>query len=447
MIAVASPSTLADLAPEWERLQLLGYCLSQSRQGREIPEPELKRLQDLQSQVEEKRGHGVWNAVLPPGLSPLEIDIVACVVGPEVEPRLGWMYQSLQPGFTQPYPSRALLQELLALDPPWAAKLLAALSPGAPLCAQRLIRVEADQPYRPMLPEPWLAARLMGRNQDDPPPPGTTRVRTDIDWDGLVLPEERKAMLREFLLWIRHRGKVVGEWGGTPVGGPLALFSGPSGTGKTLAAAVIAHELDWPLYRVDLGRLVSKYVGETEQNLNALFDAAHGRPMVLQFDEADSLFAKRGDIKEARDRYANMEVSHLLSRIEAHEGPCILTTNLRKQLDSAFSRRFQMVIEFPRPDARARVRLWQRLLPPRAPRDKAVDPEFLAGCASLTGGGIRNAALHAAYLAAGEGCDIQLRHAALAVWREITKEGREASVQELGPLAVHLQEDPIDSHR
>ena len=153
---------------------------------------------------------------------------------------------------------------------------------------------------------------------------------------------------------------MVGLWHGQSVGGPVALFTGPSGTGKTFAAAVLAGALGWPLYRVDLGRLVSKYVGETEENLNRLFDAAHGQPMVLQFDEADALFAKRGEVKEARDRYANMEVSHLLTRIEAHDGPCILTTNLRKQLDSAFTRRFQLVVEFPRLDAAARSELWRR---------------------------------------------------------------------------------------
>jgi hypothetical protein len=431
---------VADLAPEWERLQYLGYCLAQTRQGREIQESELKRLQALQTQVEAGREAGAWEAVLPVALDPLELDVLACVVGPDVEPRLGWMYQNLQPGLSHPYPSRALIQELLALDSPWVEKLHWAMSPSSPLCARRLIRVEADQPYRPVIPEPWLAARILGRNLEAPPPPGAVAVNVSGDWNSLVLPESRKAMLREFMLWIHHREKVVEEWGGSPVGGPVALFSGPSGTGKTLAASVIANELGWPLYRVDLGRLVSKYIGETEQNLNALFDAAHGRPMVLQFDEADSLFAKRGEVKEARDRYANMEVSHLLARIESHQGPCILTTNLRKQLDTAFSRRFQMVVEFPRPDARARALLWERLLPPRAPRDASVDPQFLGSAVALTGGGIRNAALHAAYLSAESGKPIGLGDVALAVWREITKEGREASIQELGALAAHLPE-------
>jgi SpoVK/Ycf46/Vps4 family AAA+-type ATPase len=245
-------------------------------------------------------------------------------------------------------------------------------------------------------------------------------------------------MLREFLLWITHKHKVVEEWGGGDCGGPIGLFSGPSGTGKTLAAAVLATELGWPLYRVDLGRLVSKYIGETEKNLNRLFDAAHGRPMILQFDEADSLFSKRGEVREARDRYANMEVSHLLARIESHQGPVILTTNLRKHLDPAFARRFQVVVDFPRPDADARTRLWRCLLPPRVPREPQVDPAFLGGAVNLTGGSIRNAALHAAYLAAGGNRPLSLAHIALAVWRELGKDGRELSPTDLGALAAHL---------
>jgi hypothetical protein len=442
---VAALPPVVALAPEWERLQFLGYCLTQSRQGKPIEEREVRHLRGLQARVDRLRsGGGVWPQLVPASLTPLELDVLACVLGPDLEPRLGWMYQALQLGATQPYPSRALIQELLALESPWVEALQSALEPEAPLCAHRLIRVDRDSPYRPLLPESWLTARALGRRAVEPPPPGAVRVETRASWESLILPAGRKRMLREFMMWIRHRDTVVGRWGGAPVGGPVALFSGPSGTGKTLAAAVIADELGWPLYRVDLGRLVSKYVGETEQNLNALFDAAHGRPMVLQFDEADSLFAKRGEVKEARDRYANMEVSHLLARIEVHHGPCILTTNLRKQLDPAFSRRFQMVVEFPRPDVQARVELWRHLLPPRAPRETAVRADFLGAAVGLTGGGIRNAALHAAYLAAADSRAISLGDVALAVWREITKEGRDVSPKELGPLLTHLPEDLRD---
>ncbi|MDD5389860.1 MAG: ATP-binding protein [Gallionellaceae bacterium] len=436
---------VASLDAEWRRLDFLVWCLSRNRQGEAVGEAEISRLRELQAEVDALRApEGAWEAALGFGLTHIEYDILACALGPELEPRLGWAFQNLQAGAAQPWATRSLIQELLALDAAQSEQLRRALEPGAALRRRRMLRVDQDDPYRPITPEPWLVARLTGRPLDVPPPPGAVAVDLVAAWDELVLPPSRLAMLREFLLWIDQRDTVVGQWGGQKVGGPVALFAGPSGTGKTFAASVIAHALGWRLYRVDLGRLVSKYVGETEENLNRLFDAAHGQPMVLQFDEADALFSKRGEVKEARDRYANMEVSHLLTRIEAHDGPCILTTNLRKQLDSAFTRRFQMVVEFPRPDAASRAELWRRLLPPRAPLDPAVDPVFLGNAVALTGGGIRNAALHAAYLAAGQGCGIGLPHIAHALWRELAKEGREIAAQDLGLLAAHLPRELLD---
>jgi SpoVK/Ycf46/Vps4 family AAA+-type ATPase len=244
-------------------------------------------------------------------------------------------------------------------------------------------------------------------------------------------------MLREYLLWLRHRQTVVSSWGGRATGGPIALFAGPSGTGKTLAASVIASELGWPLYRVDLARLVSKYVGETEKNIGRLLDGASGKPLVLQFDEVDALMSRRGEVKDPRDRYANMEVSYLLTRLEEHDGPCVLTTNLRAQIDKAFFRRFQMVVEFPRPDAPARARLWDIMLPPRGPRAPNVDLQLLSSV-NMTGGSIRNAALHAAYLAAEDAAPIDLGHIAIGVFREFAKERPRVMRADLGSLARHL---------
>lgn len=437
-------TTAEQLQPEWDRLQYLGYCLSQSRQGRDPDRPALKQLQQLQRQVERLRAAGgAWERALGLHLEPVEWDLLACVLGPEMEPRVGWMFQNLQAGAAQPYPSRALVQELLALAPHQTRLLEQALDAGAPLRRGGLLRARDGDPYAPLTPEPGLGARLRGVRQAPPAPPGAVPVDNPAGWDDLVLPAPHRAQLREFLMWLQHRETVVERWGGQSVGGPIALFNGPSGTGKTLAASVIANSLGWPLYRVDLGRLVSKYIGETEKNLNQLFDAAHRQPMVLQFDEADALFAKRGEVKEARDRYANMEVSHLLARIEAHRGPCILTTNMRKQMDSAFARRFQMVVTFPRPGVAGRAALWDRLLPPRAPRAPDLDLERLARSVNLTGGGIRNAALHAAYLAAGRGGAIGLAEVALAVWRELGKDGREQTPRELGDLAPHLPDEVL----
>ena len=427
------------LTVEWKRLDTLGRLALASRQGQE-PAPELlAELRSVHDEVAALRANGsaLLRLTRQP-LSSLEQDLIVSAVAAEAEPRLAWMFQTLQLGASQPYPTPALLLELLALDGALAGEMYAALADGSALRRSGLIETEDGGPFQPLRPGKGITAKLLGHPLPEPVPPGATRVAVAPGWDDLVLPPDRVAMLRELLMWIRHRETVFGEWKGRDCGGPVSLFCGPSGTGKTFAAAVIAAELGWPLYRVDLGRLVSKYIGETEQNLNRLFDAAHGRPMVLQFDEADALFGKRGEVREARDRYANLEVSHLLARIETHQGPCILTSNLRRNLDPAFARRFQVVVDFPRPDAEARSQLWERSLPPLAPRNEDLDLSFLGSAVNLTGGGIRNAALHAAFLAAESGRPIGLGEVALAVWRELGKDGRDLSLSDLGPLAPHL---------
>ncbi len=432
---------VSTLTMEWERVELLGYLLNESRQGKQASQDILGRLEHLQEQVDINRvsGNGIGRVTASP-LSALELDVLACAIAPEAEPRLGWLFQTLQPGTSHPYPSAALLQELLAMNQEESKDLYAALDETGTLRRLNLVDIEGTDPFQPVRPAPGITARLLDRPSLNSSLPGAEHVKIRASWEDLVLPDDRLRMLKEFLLWINLRHQVIDEWGGQDCGGPVALFSGPSGTGKTFAAAVITAELGWPLYRVDLGRLVSKYIGETEKNLNRLFDAAHGKPMVLQFDEADSLFSKRGEVKEARDRYANMEVSHLLSRMEYHQGPVILTTNLRHQLDPAFARRFQVVVDFPRPDESSRARLWDKLIPSKAPRHKNLDSIFLGKSVNLTGGNIRNAALMGAYFAAEQNRPINLEHIALAVWRELGKDGRELNRSDLGRLAPHLKE-------
>ncbi len=435
---------------EWERIELLAHCLTAIRRGEEPADALLTRLRDVQALIGHYRASAAsaWQGLAASKqLGDFERDILAALLAPELYPRVGWLYQHLHGGQGSTFATHALVQELLALRGEETAFLRLLLAADGVLARLGLVRVDGDDPYQPVRVEPRTIAALLGQSVL-PAPPGARRVDLEAHWNELVLPRPHLRMLEEFLFWVRHRDDVVRGWGGQDVGGPIALFSGPSGTGKTYAAAVIARDLGWPLYRVDLGQLVSKYIGETEKNLNRLFDAAHGEPMVLQFDEADALLGKRGEVKEARDRYANLEVSHLLARIEQHRGPCILTTNLRGQIDSAFTRRFQSIIEFPRPDASARALLWDRLLPRRAPRSDDLDLASL-GAVNLTGGQIRNAALHAAYLAAaerGKGDDdqavhapgIAARHAAIAIWRELGKAGRTNPRSELGALATDL---------
>ena len=427
------------LTPEWERIDLLGSCLAASRRGEPVPVGIENRLRERQAEVRLLREQSPWAEVIRRHrLSYLDQEILTSVLAPEAEPRLGWMFYELQPGLSSPYPCPALIRELYFLEGREAGLFHERLAPGAPLFQHGLLVQNGFGLYQPLKPTPRANAELLGWIPAIDAPPGTMQVETCAAWEDLVLPSDCLQTLKEFLFWITHREKVARDWGAKLSGGPVALFAGPSGTGKTFSAEVLANFIGWPLYRVDLGFLVSKYVGETEKNLNALFDAAYGRNLFLLFDEADSLFGKRAKIREAHDRFANMEVSHLLTRIERHQGPCILTSNMRWHLDSAFARRFQTVIEFPRPDAEARNRLWQIHLPPRAPMAPEIADIDLGAELNLTGGQIRNVALHASFLAAGEDRSIDLYHIARAVWLELSKEGQEVRSASLGRLSEYL---------
>jgi len=248
------------------------------------------------------------------------------------------------------------------------------------------------------------------------------RISWQQTWDDLVLPDDILGELRQLVGRVRHRRQVLDDWGfARKVGkgtGMSALFSGPPGTGKTMVAGLIAADLNLDLYQIDVSRLVSKWIGETEKNLARLFDAAAAGHAVLLFDEADSLFAKRTEVRSANDRYANLEVNYLLQRMEAFEGVSILTTNLDAQIDEAFRRRLSFRITFTVPDVEERERLWRTMLPAQAQTAGDLDFERLAQRFEMTGGYIRNAALRAAYLAAADGGVITARH----LWRAATQE-------------------------
>lgn len=432
----------AMLAPEWDRVETLTDIVRESRESQKISEDKIQALQDLQRSVVETRENGSWKDLTEAPLAPLEYDVLACAVAPVLSPRIAVMFQALQGKKEKPFPSLHFLQELLSLAPQELPALHATVNRQAPLQTNSLIKIEGSGPFATVEPTPKVTQHVMGFSGPTAPPPGTHEVFTDATWNDLILPKNQLNQLQVFLAYITHRKIVEDDWGSRASPGPVALFSGASGTGKTFAAGVLANELGWPLYRVDLGRLVSKYIGETEKNLNELFNAAHGQDMVLQFDEADALFSKRGEVKEARDRYANLEVSHLLTRIESHRGPCILTSNLRAQMDVAFARRFQVVVDFPRPDKQGRQKLWERSLPSQAPLGDDLDLELVAESVKLNGGSIRNAAHHAAINAALDGEALSQHHIADAVWRELGKEGRPVSRDEMGDLSLDLKRRP-----
>lgn len=278
----------------------------------------------------------------------------------------------------------------------------------------------------------WSAARSQSRLGLDGL---AARVESTAGWDDLVLPEVATTLLREIHAQVRHRHTVYGTWGvgrGSSLRGPgvSALFAGPSGTGKTLAAEVLAGALDLDLHRVDLSQVVSKYIGETEKNLGQVFDAADRGGCVLLFDEADALFGKRSEVRDSHDRYANLEVSYLLQRMEAYRGLAMLTTNLRDNLDSAFLRRLDFVVPFTFPDAGERQRIWARILPPTVPTE-GLRLEALARLA-VPGGVIRNVAIGAAFLAADAGTPVRMAHLLRAAQRECVKLERPLSLAEVG---------------
>jgi SpoVK/Ycf46/Vps4 family AAA+-type ATPase len=248
-------------------------------------------------------------------------------------------------------------------------------------------------------------------------------IRTQVCWEDLVLPDKEKQILQTIIAQVRQRAKVYEQWGFASKGqrglGISALFAGASGTGKTLAAEVLANQLHLDLYRIDLSSVVSKYIGETEKNLRRIFDAAEQGGAILLFDEADALFGKRSEVKDSHDRYANMEVAYLLQRMEAYRGLAILTTNLKNSLDQAFLRRLRFVVQFPFPDALQRAEIWQRVFPKDTPTEN-LSYQKLAKL-NVPGGNIRNIALNAAFLAAEADMPVQMQHLLQAAQSEYLK--------------------------
>jgi hypothetical protein len=280
----------------------------------------------------------------------------------------------------------------------------------------------------------WDSCRLQARRHLDDL---ATRIEPVAGWDDLVLPQSQRRILLDIAAHVRNRSKVYGDWGffgkisrGL---GISALFSGASGTGKTMAAEVLANELGLDLYRIDLSMVVSKYIGETEKNLKRVFDAAEKGGRVLLFDEADALFGRRSEVKDSHDRYANIEISYLLQRMENYRGLAILTTNMKASIDPAFMRRIMFCVQFPFPDAVQRAEIWRRMFPKDAPRE-FLDMNKLARL-NVAGGNIRNIALYAAFLAADEGRPIGMKHLLHAAQVEYAKLEKPLTEAEVGGWA------------
>ena len=266
----------------------------------------------------------------------------------------------------------------------------------------------------------WQACRVQARQRLDDL---ARRIEPAATWSDIVLPFESVDILREIVGQVRQRAVVYEQWGfaakSTRGLGISALFAGASGTGKTMAAEVLANELNLDLYQIDLSALVSKYIGETEKNLRRVFDAAEEGGAILLFDEADALFGKRSEVNDSHDRYANIEVSYLLQRMESYRGLAILTTNMKESMDMAFLRRLRFVVQFPFPDAPQREEIWRRVFPAETPLD-GLNHVRLSGL-DVAGGNIRNMALNAAFLAAEAREPVRMSHLLQAAQSEYAK--------------------------
>jgi AAA+ superfamily predicted ATPase len=262
------------------------------------------------------------------------------------------------------------------------------------------------------------------------------KITPHYKWDDIVLPDDTREQLREMCAFVEHKHQVYDVWGfdkKLAMGkGLMALFAGNSGTGKTMAADVIAATLSLDLYKIDLSTVVSKYIGETEKNLKTIFQEAESSNAILFFDEADALFGKRSEVKDAHDRYANIETAYLLQKMEEYSGAVVLASNLKMNLDDAFLRRMHFVIDFEMPDETQRLRIWQSTVPPEMPLAGDVDFAFLARQFRLAGGNIRNICLAAAFLAADDRTDVTMRHFIRAVRREYQKLGKMVTDAEFG---------------
>jgi len=298
---------------------------------------------------------------------------------------------------------RELWQIVLAGQPALQERQLDALTSQFNLAPSEIISIAGETTLQTektdLFAKLWEACRLHSRARLETL---AQRIEPVASWDDLILPAAQKETLRAIVTHVRQRAKVYDQWGFAGKGsrglGISALFAGASGTGKTMAAEVLAQELQLDLYRIDLSAVVSKYIGETEKNLRQLFDAAELGGAILLFDEADALFGKRSEVKDSHDRYANIEVSYLLQRMESYRGLAILTTNLKSALDAAFLRRIRFVVQFPFPDAADREAIWRGIFPKEAPLN-GVDFSKLAQL-NIAGGNIRNIAMSAAFLAA-----------------------------------------------
>lgn len=377
-----------------------------------------------------------------------EAGILIFALVPTIKPKISWLYREFQSGDNTGQPGIDLIIELLMLPTVLAVEFRNLVSYDSELVTRGYIEINFTSPYHTIRPTTRLLKSALGVQPERSNIPGAVYIRINGIGDktvseSLVCSKEIKKRLENVSKW-NHHHKVLKDWNIHVDHGLVILLSGPSGTGKTMAAQAIAELTDMPLYRVDMGLMVSKYIGDTPKNINSLFDHAAQDNVVLLFDEAEGLFGKRGKVEDARDRYANMEVGHLLSRIERYPGICILTTNLKHHIDSAFLRRIDMVISFPNPDRDQSKELWKNYLGKLITENSSV-PGILANNIEFSAAQIASTCRYAARLLLHELQNRKrpskkklLQALSESIWNELNKSGQGTSRASLGELEEYL---------
>lgn len=392
-------------------------------QGEGIPGPALYR------------GRGaLGDVVQAAGLTPAEALVVLAAIAPHVDERFDAMYAGLTDRPGAHGLTGEVARTLVARSFAGRLAATALLQPTGRLLGLGLLRLDppGDLAGR-LVAEPDLVGFVLDLPVGPPAPSADFPARplsTVHTLDDVVLPGRARQRITELTDRIAHRDVVVEQWGfgrhHDNTSGLVALFHGPPGTGKTMTAAALARSTGLPAYLVDLSALVSKYIGETEKALARVFDRCARERCILVFDEADAVFGRRTEVSDSHDRYANQEVSYLLSRVEAHPGVVILTSNLLANIDEAFQRRIHVMVEFPEPGVGERALLWRGVLPADLPRADDLDLDGLAERYPLSGAQIRDASLEAAYLAAANGHRVTTAHLVSGILRQYEKAGRTA---------------------
>lgn len=433
----------AALTDELSRIAMLVGITARHRDGKQARTDQNRDLQTIATRVIELRQAGFWTDLLemeePP--EPLACDAMAVALYPMVWPSKALALATLQPGIADPIPTQALLHELLMVSPEEECILHRVLSPASSLLAQNWLQVEGSGPARLIRPGPRLIRQVLGDEGF-----GTLPSGISLADDGtpplpeLILQPETERALEEVAMLATY---TLSAPEATRRNGPAVLLTGPPGTGKSLAASHLARRIGRPLFQLNLGTIVSKWLGETERNLSRVFDQMSGTRGAILIDECDALLGKRVSVKEGRDHYVNLTVSHLLMLLERHKGPVWLTSNLRANLDDAYLRRFSAVVEFKRPDFDLRIRAWEREIGGALAASPRGQLAQLAATVDLSVAEIASACHYARALAFAANRVLSAADLARAVMRERTKSTATFTRNDLLGLAPYVEETSL----